>query len=170
MVVGGVGRGWEVAITTLMNERANVGFALLVRVDATYRRLIELATSTVRNGSRVADDPLIRDRIADAWTDLQAFRFTVYRAYSAVLKTGMPGPEGSVAKLFWSEMNQRLTRLGLDIEGTTAVLDEGSDRVIDRGRWQRAQLRSRGNSIEAGTSEVLRNIIAERVLGLAKSR
>ena len=170
MVVGGVGRGWEVAITTLMNERANVGFALLVRVDATYRRLIELATSTVRNGSRVADDPLIRDRIADAWTDLQAFRFTVYRAYSAFLKTGMPGPEGSVAKLFWSEMNQRLTRLGLDIEGTTAVLDEGSDRVIDRGRWQRAQLRSRGNSIEAGTSEVLRNIIAERVLGLAKSR
>src|SRR5439155_10636464 len=75
MVVGGVGRGWDVAITTLMNERANVGFALLVRVDATYRRLIELATSTVRNGSRVADDPLIRDRIADAWTDLQAFRF-----------------------------------------------------------------------------------------------
>jgi alkylation response protein AidB-like acyl-CoA dehydrogenase len=170
MVVGGVGNGWDVAITTLMNERANVGLALLVRVDGTFRRLLDLAKTTARNGARAADDPLIRDRIAEAWTDLQAFRFTVYRAYTAVLKTGMPGPEGSVAKLFWSEMNQRLTRLGLEVEGAYALLDEGSDRAVDRGRWQHAQLRSRGNTIEAGTSEVLRNIIAERVLGLPKSR
>jgi alkylation response protein AidB-like acyl-CoA dehydrogenase len=169
-VVGRVGQGWTVAITTLMNERANVGFALLARLDVALRRLVALAKETGRNGSRAADDPLVRDRIADLWTDLQALRFTVYRAFSAFLKRGAPGPEGSVAKLSWSETNQRLTKLALEIEGAFAVLGPGSDRTVDGGRWQRAQLRSRGNTIEAGTSEILRNIIAERVLGLPKSR
>ena len=169
MLVGAEGDGWTVAITTLMNERANVGFALLARLDVAYRRLLALAKSTSRNGSRAADDLLIRDKLADLWIDLQAFRFTIYRAFSALLETGVPGPEGSVAKLFWSETNQRLTKTALEIEGTFALLDAGSDRAAERGRWQQLQLRSRGNTIEAGTSEILRNMIAERVLGLPKS-
>ena len=169
MMVGAEGDGWTVAITTLMNERANVGFALLARLDVAYRRLLALAKSTSRNGSRAADDLLIRDKLADLWIDLQAFRFTIYRAFSALLETGVPGPEGSVAKLFWSETNQRLTKGALEIEGAFALLDAGSDRAVDRGRWQQLQLRSRGNTIEAGTSEILRNIIAERVLGLPRS-
>jgi alkylation response protein AidB-like acyl-CoA dehydrogenase len=168
-VVGQVGQGWQVAITTLMNERANVGFALLARTEVNFRRLVSLAKNTARNGSRAADDPLVRDRIADLWADVQAFRFTVYRAFSAFLKTGVPGPEGSVAKLFWSEMAQRLTKTALEIEGAFAMLGPGSDRAVEDGRWQKLQLRSRGNTIEAGTSEILRNIIAERVLGLPKS-
>ena len=169
MMVGAEGDGWTVAITTLMNERANVGFALLARLDVAFRRLLALVKSTSRNGSRAADDPLIRDKVADLWTDLQAFRFTIYRAFSALLKTGMPGPEGSVAKLFWSETNQRLTKTALEIEGAFALLSAGSDRAVESGRWQQLQLRSRGNTIEAGTSEILRNIIAERILGLPKS-
>ena len=169
-VVGEIGQGWQVAITTLMNERANVGFALLARLDANLHRLIALAKATPRNGARAADDPLVRDRLAELWTDVQAFRFTIYRSFSALLKTGVPGPEGSVAKLFWSETNQRLTKTALEIEGAYAMLGGGSDLAVEGGRWQTAQLRSRGNSIEAGTSEILRNIIAERILGLAKSR
>jgi alkylation response protein AidB-like acyl-CoA dehydrogenase len=169
MVVGQVGQGWGVAITTLMNERANVGFALLARTEVNFRRLVTLAKNTARNGSRAADDPLVRDKLADLWADVQAFRFTVYRAFSAFLKTGVPGPEGSVAKLFWSEMAQRLTKTALEIEGAFAMLGPGSNRAIEDGRWQKLQLRSRGNTIEAGTSEILRNIIAERVLGLPKS-
>ena len=168
--LGRVGHGWEVAITTLMNERANVRFALLAGLDVNFRRLVALARQTPRDGSRAADDPLVRDRVAELWADLQAFRFTIYRAFSAVIKTGVPGPEGSVAKLFWSETNQRLTRTALEIQGTFAMLARGSDRAVEDGRWQTAQLRSRGNTIEAGTSEVLRNIIAERVLGLPRSR
>ena len=170
MVVGREGEGWSVAITTLMNERANVGFALLARLDVAFRRLISLAKSTSRNGSRAADDPLIRDKLAELWTDLQAYRFTIYRAFSALLRTGVPGPEGAVAKLFWSETNQRLTMTALEIEGAFAMLGAGSDRAVANGRWQQLQLRSRGNTIEAGTSEILRNIIAERVLVLPKSR
>jgi alkylation response protein AidB-like acyl-CoA dehydrogenase len=170
MVVGREGEGWSVAITTLMNERANVGFALLARLDVAFRRLVSLAKSTSRNGSRAADDPLIRDKLAELWTDLQAYRFTIYRAFSALLRTGVPGPEGSVAKLFWSETNQRLTKTALEIEGAFAMLGAGSDRAVENGRWQQLQLRSRGNTIEAGTSEILRNIIAERVLALPKSK
>ena len=113
-------------------------------------------------------DPLIRDRIARHWVELQGLKFTNYRALTTLVKTGVPGPEGSIAKLFWSESNQRLTKLALEIMGPRAQLD-GDEGIWD-GYWQYQQLRSRGNTIEAGTSEVLRNIIAERVLGLPRSR
>ena len=106
--------------------------------------------------------PLDRDRVAREWIELQALRYTNYRSLTTYERTGVPGPEGSVAKLRWSEQNQRLTKLGRELRGTEGLLDDGW--------WHYQQLRSRGNTIEAGTSEVLRNIIAERVLGLPKSR
>ncbi|MFN2545782.1 MAG: acyl-CoA dehydrogenase family protein [Actinomycetota bacterium] len=168
-VIGGEGNGWTVAITTLMNERASLGIALTVRLEVALRRMIELARSTKRNGSTAADDPVIRDRIGQFWSELQALRFTNYRSFSKFLQTGMPGPEGSTAKLVWSETNQRLTKLALEIEGPYAMLS-GGDHAVDGGVWQRWQLCSRGNTIEGGTSEILRNIVAERVLGLPKSR
>jgi alkylation response protein AidB-like acyl-CoA dehydrogenase len=168
-VLGPPGQGWAVAITTLMNERANIGILLTVQLEVSLRRLIALARSTSRDGTAAADDPMVRDRIAELWSEFQALRFTNYRALSAFLATGMPGPEGSTAKLVWSETNQRLTKLALEIEGPYAMLSGGEHAVAD-GFWQRRQLRSRGNSIEGGTSEILRNIIAERVLSLPKSR
>jgi alkylation response protein AidB-like acyl-CoA dehydrogenase len=168
-VVGGEGNGWNVAITTLMNERASLGVALTVRMEVALRRLMELAKSTKRNGATAADDPVIRDRIAELWSELQALRFTNYRSFSKFLQTGMPGPEGSTAKLVWSEGNQSLTKLALEIEGPYAMVS-GGEHAVEDGYWQRQQLRSRGNTIEGGTSEILRNIIAERVLGLPKSR
>jgi alkylation response protein AidB-like acyl-CoA dehydrogenase len=168
-VLGGEGNGWAVAITTLMNERASLGVALTVRMEVALRRLVELAKSTKRNGATAADDPVIRDQIGRLWSELQALRFTNYRSFSKFLQTGMPGPEGSTAKLVWSEGNQRLTKLALEIEGPYAMLS-GGEHAVEDGSWQRLQLRSRGNTIEGGTSEILRNIIAERVLGLPKSR
>jgi alkylation response protein AidB-like acyl-CoA dehydrogenase len=171
MVLGQVGQGWGVAITTLMNERANIGFMLSSRMDLAFRRLADLAAGTARpGGGTMADDPLVRDRLARIWAEVQALRFTIYRSFSAFLKTGMPGPEGSIAKLVWSDLNQRLTKTALDIEGAFAALGAGSDRAVAAGRWQTLQLRSRGNSIEGGSSEILRSIVAERVLGLPKSR
>jgi alkylation response protein AidB-like acyl-CoA dehydrogenase len=167
--LGAEGQGWQVAITTLMNERASLGVALTVRLEVALRHLVELARSTKRNGGAAADDPLVRDRVATLWTKLQALRFTNYRAYSRFLATGMPGPEGSIAKLVWSETNQSLTKLALEIEGPYAAL-AGGEHSVEDGRWQHLQLRSRGNTIEGGTSEILRNIIAERVLQLPKGR
>jgi alkylation response protein AidB-like acyl-CoA dehydrogenase len=95
-------------------------------------------------------------------------RYTNYRSLTTLMQTGIPGPEGSGAKLWWSEANQRVTKLALELLGAEAQLLNGNGRWD--GYWQHQQLRSRGNTIEAGTSEILRNIIAERVLGLPRSR
>jgi len=163
-IVGEVGNGWQVAITTLMFERGSSTFLLIGYLDSAFRGLVKLARETPRNGGLAVDDPRVRDRIARAHADIQALRFTNYRALSTLMKTGIPGPEGSIAKLHWSETHQRLRHLALEILGPEAALDQGPQ------SWQIRQLRTRGNTIEAGTSEILRNIVAERVLGLPKSR
>ncbi len=167
-VVGEINEGWGVAMTTLLHERGTLGFALTARLEVQLRKLIALAKEQRSNGHHAADDPFFRDRIAQHWVELQALKFTNYRALTNLVKTGIPGPEGSVAKLHWSESHQRLTKLALEILGPQAQLD--GDDAVWNGYWQYQQLRTRGNTIEAGTSEVLRNIIAERVLGLPRSR
>jgi alkylation response protein AidB-like acyl-CoA dehydrogenase len=159
-VLGEVGQGWAVAMTTLLHERATLGFALTANLEVNLRKLITLAKG------RIDGNPLLRDRVAYEWIELHALRLTNYRALSQLMKTGMPGPEGSVSKLTWSEANQRLTKLALELLGPESQLWNGDS----GGYWQYQQLRSRGNTIEAGTSEILRNIIAERVLGLPRSR
>jgi alkylation response protein AidB-like acyl-CoA dehydrogenase len=110
---------------------------------------------------------VLLDAVAREWTIMQALRYTNYRALTTLQKTGVPGPEGSASKLVWSESNQRLTKLALEMLGERAA---DPDPDGDDGYWQYQQLRSRGNTIEAGTSEILRNIVAERVLGLPRSR
>jgi alkylation response protein AidB-like acyl-CoA dehydrogenase len=159
-VLGEIGQGWVVAMTTLLHERATLGFALTANLEVNLRKLITLAKG------RIDGNPLLRDRVAHEWIELHALRLTNYRALSQLMKTGMPGPEGSVSKLTWSEANQRLTKLALEVLGPESQLWNGNG----GGYWQYQQLRSRGNTIEAGTSEILRNIIAERVLGLPRSR
>jgi alkylation response protein AidB-like acyl-CoA dehydrogenase len=161
-LLGEIGGGWQVAMTTLLHERGTLGFALSATLDVAVRKLIALAKE------RRVEDPILRDRIAREWIELQALKYTNYRALTTLTKTGIPGPEGSASKLVWSEANQRLTKLALEILGSHAQLTNG-DATAD-GYWQYQQLRSRGNTIEAGTSEILRNIVAERVLGLPRSR
>ncbi len=157
-VLAEVGQGWQVAMTTLLHERGTLGFALTGALEVAIKKLVALARE------RGVTDPVIRDRLAREWIDLQALRLTNYRALTQLVKTGIPGPEGSVAKLHWSEANQRLGKLALELIGPDSQVTDGN------GYWQYLQLRSRGNTIEAGTSEILRNIIAERVLGLPRSR
>ncbi len=160
-VLGEVGEGWQVAMTTLLHERGTLGFALQAALEVQVRNLVALARDR-------GADPLLRDRIAREWVEMQALRYTNYRALSQLVKTGIPGPEGSIAKLVWSEANQRVTKLALELLGPEAAL--GEENAPYGGTWQYQQLRSRGNTIEAGTSEILRNIVAERVLGLPRSR
>jgi alkylation response protein AidB-like acyl-CoA dehydrogenase len=161
-VVGEIGGGWRIAMTTLSHERSTHAFGLTARLELGFRRLLATARSTG------AADAVIRDRIAELWVDLQGLRFTNHRALDRLIRTGAPGPEGSVAKLQWSRLNQRLTTLALQLLGHRAQLD--GEHGFWGGYWQYQQLRSRGNTIEGGTSEVLRSIIAERVLGLPRSR
>lgn len=167
-ILGKPGEGWQVAMTTLLHERGTLGFALTARLEVLVNHVVALARARGVDGRRPADDTVVRDAVAQQWVELQALRYTNYRTLTSLMKTGVPGPEGSIAKLHWSESNQRLTKLATSLLGPAAVLDgEGG---VAGGYWQYQQLRSRGNTIEAGTSEVLRNIIAERVVGLPRSR
>jgi alkylation response protein AidB-like acyl-CoA dehydrogenase len=167
-LLGQQGDGWRVAVTTLLNERANLGFVLTGKLEVAFARLLRTAREVTVDGRRPADDPIVRDRVARQWIELAGLRVVNYRALSALARTGVPGPEGSVAKLHWSESNQRLTSLARELLGPAGQLD--ADEGFWQGFWAYQQLRSRGNTIEAGTSEVLRSIIAERVLGLPRSR
>jgi alkylation response protein AidB-like acyl-CoA dehydrogenase len=161
-MLGAPGEGWAVAMTTLLHERGTLGFALSADLESVLERLTETVLTIG------VDDPVVLDQLAAGWVDLQALRFTNYRSLTALIKTGVPGPEGSIAKLHWSEANQRLTSLAQTLLGLGGQVDgEGG---FWNGYWAYQQLRSRGNSIEAGTSEILRNIIAERVVGLPRSR
>jgi alkylation response protein AidB-like acyl-CoA dehydrogenase len=160
-LLGEIGGGWQVAMTTLLHERGTLGFALSATLAVAVGKLVALAKD------RNVTDPVLLGRIAHEWVELQALKYTNYRSLTTLTKTGIPGPEGSASKLVWSEANQRLTKLALEILGDR--LDDPDSDSPD-GYWQYQQLRSRGNTIEAGTSEILRNIIGERVLGLPRSR
>jgi alkylation response protein AidB-like acyl-CoA dehydrogenase len=167
-ILGKPGDGWAVAMTTLLHERGTLGVALAGRLERALREAREVLVRPGADGRVPADDPLVAQRFAELWVELQALRVTNLRALSTLLRTGQPGPEGTVSKLHWSELNQRLTHLIREISGPVGLLTGGDG--LDDGRWAYDQLRSRGNTIEAGTSEILRNIIAERVVGLPRSR
>jgi alkylation response protein AidB-like acyl-CoA dehydrogenase len=156
-VLGGEGNGWKVALTTLMNERAGLGFFLQVRLRQLLDRVIDEAA---RAG--LLEDPVVADRLGELHLCTEIVRLTAYRGLTATEKYGQPGPEGSLVKWMWSDTNQRLTQLAVDL------LAPGALRAGDP--WAYELLRARGNSIEGGTTEVLKNIVAERVLGLPKSR
>jgi alkylation response protein AidB-like acyl-CoA dehydrogenase len=157
MVIGGVGNGWKVALTTLMNERAGLAFFLQVRMRNLLDRLIEEAAQR-----GLMDDPVIADRLGDLHVKTEILRLTAYRGLTATEKYGQPGPEGSVTKWMWSDTNQQLVQAAADVLGPEALTAGTS--------WAYELLRARGNSIEGGTTEILKNIVAERVLGLPKAR
>jgi alkylation response protein AidB-like acyl-CoA dehydrogenase len=156
-VLGGVGNGWKVALTTLMNERAGLAFFLQVRLRQLLDQVIAEAAS-----EGLLDDPVVADKLGELHLKAEILRLTAYRGLTAIEKYGTPGPEGSLTKWMWSETNQQLTQFAADLLGSRA-LEAG-------GKWSYELLRARGNSIEGGTTEVLKNIVAERVLGLPKAR
>ena len=158
-VLGKVNEGWTTAIAALMNERANLGTG----VQVLFRRNLNALIARARSMNRGAD-PIVRQKLAQAYLELEILRLNTNRALTSLSKSGVPGPEGSTLKLYWSEMNQRTQQTAQEVLGPYA---QHSD--FDNGTWQFSYLRARGNTIEAGTSEIQRNIIAERVLGLPKS-
>ena len=156
-VIGGVGNGWTVALTTLMHERAGIAFALQVALKIALGELMELARER-----HVDQDPVVRQKIAQLYIESEAIRLNASRGLTQIMKTGIPGPEGSLTKWMWSDTNQALTELAMDIRGPEAP-------IIDAD-WTYRFLRARANSIEGGTTEILKNIVAERVLGLPRLR
>lgn len=163
-VLGEINKGWTTAITTLMNERAHLGTGIYIQFKRNLDQLIARSRETRRGGGTASQDPVIRQKLAQSLIELEVFRLTTMRSLSKMHQTSTPGPEGSILKLQWSELNQRLQQTAMETLGPYAQLHG-----LDDGQWVFNYLRSRANTIEAGTSEIQRNIIAERVLGLPKS-
>jgi alkylation response protein AidB-like acyl-CoA dehydrogenase len=168
-VVGKVNEGWGVAMGTLMHERGTFGAALQVNYRRNFNRLVEIAKTIDRNGKPASEDPVIRQKLAQCYAEIEVMRLNQLRAFSRINETGVPGPEGSIQKIFWSELNQRFQQVAMEILGPYGQLTHGSPDAFDEGQWAYGYLRSRGNTIEAGTSEIQRNIIGHFVLGLPKS-
>jgi len=162
-IVGGEGEGWGVAITTLMHERATLAFGLQVSVQIALRELLDTAREARGvNGHVASEDPVIRQELAQLMIESEVLRLNAYRGLSAIMRSGVPGPEGSLGKWHWSEVNQSLTETAMRIAGPQAMLAQD--------QWTYRFLRARANSIEGGTTEILKNIVAERVLGLPRMR
>ena len=157
-IVGGVGNGWKVALTTLMNERAGLGFALQIRL----RQLLDdiIAAAAEKGLLDGAGGSLIADAIAELHVRCESIRLLAWKGLTDAERYGQPGPEGSLVKWLWSDTNQRATQLAVDVIGPEAL--------ISGTIWSYELLRARGNTIEGGTTEVRKNIVAERVLGLPR--
>jgi alkylation response protein AidB-like acyl-CoA dehydrogenase len=167
-ILGGLNNGWAVGLTTLMYERLALGFGLQVRLRIALDGLVDLARRSSKNGVPASKDPVMRQKLAQMWIDTEVFKYTGARAITKLLKGELPGPEASTGKMMWVEGHQRLQELAMELEGPYAQLMKGSRWAVENGLWQYGFLRSRANSIEGGTTEIQKNIIGERVLGLPK--
>ena len=167
-VLGGVNNGWAVGLTTLMYERLALGFGLQVRLRISVDQLVDMARRMEKNGRSVTRDPVMRQKLAQLWIDTESLKYTGARAVTRLLKGELPGPEASAGKMMWVETHQRLQELAMEIQGPYSQLARGATAAVDGGLWQYSFLRSRANSIEGGTTEIQKNIIGERVLGLPK--
>jgi alkylation response protein AidB-like acyl-CoA dehydrogenase len=157
-VVGGMHNGWSVAMSTLSFERGTAFTIDQVQLSSTVERLIELA----RDRSMLGDDEIAHS-LARARADVAALRALTYLGISRNLHSAEPGPEGSMLKLHWADLYKRIMRLAVEILGPASLSFE-----VDGDIWSELFLLSYGISIGGGTSEIQRNIIAERVLGLPR--
>jgi len=173
-MLGKEGQGWRVAITTLMNERVAIGGGGSKRKGGgAIAQLLELWRERDTGATTAAQEAVLRDRVTRCYIEQELLRVTSQRARAAQ-KAGIPGPEGSVSKLAQAEMNKRLWETAIDVLGTKALSFEAGYELRQSlaGAWTPESLakyqflRSRANSIEGGTSEIMRNILGERVLGL----
>jgi alkylation response protein AidB-like acyl-CoA dehydrogenase len=167
-VVGKVNEGWGVALTTLAYERDVLTMIRHISLRTALQKLLSLARRTQKNGRPASEDPVVRQKIAALSIGERVLQLNGYRSLTKILRGGAPGPEGSTSKLFWSQLDQELAEFATEIIGPYSQLKAGSALAPDDGEWEFYCLLARGSGIRAGTTEILRNILGERVLGLPK--
>ena len=166
-VVGEVNEGWRIAMTTLTYERGISTLSTQVRMQQNLEAMSNYARTTRSNGHTLSQDPVFRQQLAEAHIRVEIMLLNLYRGITAQLRGQPPGPESSLAKLYWSELDKWMQELGMSLQGPYSQLTWDSDYAVP-GDWQYNFLRSRAGTIYSGTSEIQRNIIGERVLGLPK--
>ena len=173
-VVGGVNNGWAVAMTLLGFERGEAAATLPILFGAEIDRLLQMARER-----GVANDPIIRQRLAYCYSKVQIMRFNGMRVLTRFLHGHHPGPDGAVSKLYWSEYHREVTELAIDILGADAMVPSGrwpssafqaddAGAPNSSGSWVGTFLNARAGTIYAGSSQIQRNIIGEMVIGLPK--
>lgn len=159
--LGEVGQGWTVALTTLMNERMSIGGSMPTGVP----QLVELAATLPTDNGVAIDDPAVRSQLAKFAVLASGLRYSAFRSISALSRGEQPGPENSIGKLVAGQLMQDVARYALNLSGEFGMVQDHS-LAIDGARFQEMLMRSPATRIEGGSDEILRNIIAERVLGL----
>lgn len=165
-LVGEKNRGWQVAVTTLMFERVNFGIGH--QMEPLLQQLSDLAKRLSMNGHTAAEDAAVRQQIAQFYIEAQAVKYNNFRQLTRQLRGNPPGPEGSIGKLAASELNLRIAHFATELLGPFSQLALGEMSGPDGGYWSRQALASRMYTIAGGTSEIMRGIIGDRVLGLPK--
>jgi alkylation response protein AidB-like acyl-CoA dehydrogenase len=161
-VIGGLNNGWRVAMTTLGNERAYRAATQHLRYEREFWDLVEVARK-----QSLTTDALVRQDLAWAYCQVELIRYSGLRLMASILANREPGPEASVSKLFWSEYHRRFGSVAMNLLGASAMIRPGGPGYTN-DRWQQTFFESRAGTIFSGTSEIQRNIIGERALGLPK--
>lgn len=167
-LVGGVNEGWSVAVMTLAHERVIESYEDIGELGFIFERLRQGLRARLSRGGDHGIDALVRDRLARLWYQLQAVRLVQYHSVRALEGSDTPPPESEIVKLVWSEVAQDVARLGIDMfaQGSYASNEEEDAAAF----WQWNYMNARSLTIYAGTSEILRSVVAQRVLGLPRSR
>lgn len=152
---------------TLEFERA--AFGSVIERENIVRDVFKLARNMKRNGKPLSKDPIIRQKLAQFYIDVNVVKTTAYRTITRQLRGEPPGPETQTGALLSIELGKRLEDFAMELQGPFSRLTGDSKYAIDQGAWQRSFLRSRGNSIESGTIDIKRNLIAENSLGLPRA-
>jgi alkylation response protein AidB-like acyl-CoA dehydrogenase len=166
-LVGELNAGWAIARSSLDHERS--GLSGVIGLEETLGHLWRMAGRTARDGHGALDDSSTRRLLAEHWIAIEGLRHLGYRTLSDQIAGRPPGAGASVGKLFASELRQRLAKTALRVQGPFAPVAKRSPHVVDRGRWHAAYFDALGHAIGGGTSEIMRNVIAEKVLGLPRS-
>lgn len=165
-VVGGLNNGWNVAMGTLGFERGTLALGRQVRFQNEFDAMARISDSLTKNGEKVSQNSYYRQKMAELYAEIRILRYHGLKTISQLLNEGKLGPEASLQKLFWSTMHSNMGKLGLEILG-----EEGpyiGKESIGRGVLQEIDFGSRGETIYAGTTQIQKNIIAERVLGMPR--
>jgi alkylation response protein AidB-like acyl-CoA dehydrogenase len=177
-LIGEMNAGWRIAQTTLGYERGGNTLARVSAMQRSFRRMVEVCTNLERDGVKAIDNPLVRQKLGEIYSELEVLRYASLRILSRLEKGMRPGPEASIAKLHYSELDKHVEELFLDILGpygqqigglpVELSLNVHSDEYGESGSWAYQFFWSRAGTIYAGSSEIQKNIIGERVLGLPK--
>ncbi|WP_374414011.1 acyl-CoA dehydrogenase [Novosphingobium colocasiae] len=168
-LLGPINEGWRITMTTLSYERGpEDALGRQVRIKQELDTLIAKTTELRNDGKRLIDDPLVRQKLGRSIAEVEIIRLNCLRALSRYLAGEDRGSDASILKLFWSEVGVRMSETAMDVLGPLATLNGDDPLAVGSGRWLTSWLQSKAFTIYAGSSEIQRNIIGERVLGLPR--